>query len=83
MMGVFDKAFPNFEPVKRTTQHKFNTRSASIDPNYTAYKPYGWKIDEDPSNIGLKMSKEAMEIEAKIFEDLKTQNTTYAGKTNN
>lgn len=53
MLGVFDKAFPNFEPVKRTTQVTFAGRSASIDPNYTAHKPYGYKIDQDPEEIAL------------------------------
>ena len=75
MLGVFDKAFPNFEPVKRTTQGAFNTRSGSFDPNFTSYKPYGYKIDEDPENIGMRTSKEALEFETKIFDDLKMLNT--------
>ena len=82
MLGVFDKAFPNFEPVKRTTQGAFNKSAKSFDPNFTTYKPYGYKIDEDPENIAMHTSKEALEFEAKIFDELKMANTQYAGKQN-
>lgn len=52
--GLFDKAEPNFKPKERkkvpfeshTEKNVFGHRATSIDPSYTTYKPYGYRVDE-------------------------------------
>jgi hypothetical protein len=84
LCGVFDKAFPNFQNKKKppfnNTNAKNGMRTSSLDPNFTTYKPYGYMVMEDPKITARLASHELLEIEEKIYEDIRKQKTHYAGK---